>query len=100
MGAPVKAFIPPVQIPGRLNGPRAFWVLWAGLLTPAEGGWFTALSVGPDEEVGWVILFLASDEARYITGQASTVDGGIPSSDIVGCRQARGEARPQAENAT
>jgi len=32
------------------------------------------------EEVAWAILFLASDEASYITGQALPVDGGITSS--------------------
>jgi meso-butanediol dehydrogenase / (S,S)-butanediol dehydrogenase / diacetyl reductase len=32
------------------------------------------------EEVAWVIVFLASDEASYITGQAFPVDGGISAS--------------------
>jgi NAD(P)-dependent dehydrogenase (short-subunit alcohol dehydrogenase family) len=32
------------------------------------------------EEVAWAILFLASDEASYLTGQAIPVDGGITSS--------------------
>jgi NAD(P)-dependent dehydrogenase (short-subunit alcohol dehydrogenase family) len=32
------------------------------------------------EEVAWAILFLASDEASYITGQAIAVDGGITAS--------------------
>jgi len=32
------------------------------------------------EEVAWAILFLASDEASYITGQALPVDGGITAS--------------------
>lgn len=32
------------------------------------------------EEVAWAILFLASDEASFITGQALPVDGGITSS--------------------
>ena len=32
------------------------------------------------EEVAWAILFLASDEAGYITGQAIAVDGGITAS--------------------
>jgi NAD(P)-dependent dehydrogenase (short-subunit alcohol dehydrogenase family) len=32
------------------------------------------------EEVAWAILFLASDEASYITGQAVPVDGGITAS--------------------
>lgn len=32
------------------------------------------------EEVAWAIVFLASDEASYITGQAIAVDGGITAS--------------------
>ena len=32
------------------------------------------------EEVAWAIVFLASDEASYITGQAFPVDGGISAS--------------------
>jgi NAD(P)-dependent dehydrogenase (short-subunit alcohol dehydrogenase family) len=32
------------------------------------------------EEVAWAILFLATDEASYITGQAIAVDGGITAS--------------------
>ncbi|MFA5322180.1 MAG: SDR family oxidoreductase [Smithella sp.] len=32
------------------------------------------------EEVAWAIVFLASDEAGYITGQALPVDGGITAS--------------------
>jgi NAD(P)-dependent dehydrogenase (short-subunit alcohol dehydrogenase family) len=31
---------------------------------------------GNPKEIAWAILFLASDEASYITGQALPVDGG------------------------
>jgi 2-keto-3-deoxy-L-fuconate dehydrogenase len=33
--------------------------------------------LGTAEEVAWLALFLASDEASYITGQAHLVDGGM-----------------------
>jgi 2-dehydro-3-deoxy-L-fuconate 4-dehydrogenase len=33
--------------------------------------------LGRPEEVAWLALFLASDEASYITGQAHLVDGGM-----------------------
>ena len=33
--------------------------------------------LGAPEEVAWLALFLASDEASYITGQAHLVDGGM-----------------------
>lgn len=33
--------------------------------------------IGKPEEVAAMVLFLASDEAEYITGQAITVDGGL-----------------------
>ena len=29
------------------------------------------------EDIGWAAVFLASDEARNITGQALNVDGGV-----------------------
>ena len=32
---------------------------------------------GRREEVGYAVLFLASDEASYITGQVLNVDGGM-----------------------
>jgi 2-keto-3-deoxy-L-fuconate dehydrogenase len=33
--------------------------------------------LGTPEEIAWLALFLASDEASYITGQAHIVDGGM-----------------------
>jgi 3-oxoacyl-[acyl-carrier protein] reductase len=32
--------------------------------------------LGEPEDVGWAVRFLASPEARYITGQALVIDGG------------------------
>jgi 2-keto-3-deoxy-L-fuconate dehydrogenase len=33
--------------------------------------------LGTPEEVAWLVLFLASDESSFITGQAHLVDGGM-----------------------
>ena len=33
--------------------------------------------LGTPDEVAWLAVFLASDEASYITGQAHLVDGGM-----------------------
>jgi glucose 1-dehydrogenase len=36
--------------------------------------------VGTPEDVGWVVSFLAGEDARYVTGEAIRVDGGFASS--------------------
>jgi 3-oxoacyl-[acyl-carrier protein] reductase len=33
--------------------------------------------MGKPEDVAWAVLFLASQQADYITGQTIVVDGGI-----------------------
>ena len=40
--------------------------------------------IGTAEEVAGTILFLASDEARYVTGQELVVDGGLTINGAVG----------------
>ena len=39
--------------------------------------------LGLPEEVAAVALFLASDEASYVTGAAYTVDGGITAAYVI-----------------
>jgi 3-oxoacyl-[acyl-carrier protein] reductase len=45
------------------------------------------------EDVGWAVRFLASPEARYITGQTLVVDGGqvLPEAPLPVDTPARGE---------
>jgi 3-oxoacyl-[acyl-carrier protein] reductase len=42
------------------------------LLSRIPAGYF-----GTPEDVAGVVVFLASDSARYITGQVITIDGGM-----------------------
>ncbi len=44
------------------------------------GKWCELKRAAQPEEMAWAILFLASDEASYLTGQAIPVDGGITAS--------------------
>lgn len=44
------------------------------------GKWCELKRAAGPEEIAWAILFLASDEASYLTGQAIPVDGGISAS--------------------
>jgi NAD(P)-dependent dehydrogenase (short-subunit alcohol dehydrogenase family) len=43
--------------------------------------------LGQPEEIANLVAFLASDEARYITGSAHTIDGGITASYVIDDRQ-------------
>jgi len=42
---------------------------------------------GEPSEIAHAALFLASDEASYVNGQAIAVDGGLSSSHPVGSRR-------------
>jgi 3(or 17)beta-hydroxysteroid dehydrogenase len=33
--------------------------------------------IGEPEDIGWAIVFLASDESKYMTGAELVIDGGI-----------------------
>ena len=51
--------------------------------------------VGQPEEIGGLALYLASDEASYVTGQVFVIDGGATAADVqrvksLACRRAAG----------
>lgn len=39
--------------------------------------------LGEPEDVAWAVLYLASDESRWVTGQALVVDGGFAAGHVV-----------------
>lgn len=51
--------------------------------------------IGVPEDIGYIVAFLASDEARYITGQAILADGGA-SAHISGFAQMNAHMRSQS----
>jgi NAD(P)-dependent dehydrogenase (short-subunit alcohol dehydrogenase family) len=51
--------------------------------------------VGYPEDVAWPALFLASDEAAYVTGQAFEVDGGLIVQGRSPCAEGRPPANPE-----
>ncbi|MDP1987207.1 SDR family oxidoreductase, partial [Phenylobacterium sp.] len=52
----------------------------------AGGGGSGVRRAGVPDEIAHMALFLASDEASYVNGQAIAVDGGLSSSHPVGKR--------------
>ncbi len=52
-------------------------VLWQGDMEKVSASQTALGRIGEPEDVGDVVLFLASDAARYITGQTIIVDGGM-----------------------
>ena len=46
--------------------------------------------LGRPEEVGWALVFLASDESSFMTGSEVIIDGGI-SSNVIPCHSERSE---------
>jgi len=62
--------------PGLIETPMIDWVMKRSDLLP---GILSQISMGrPGQpcEIGSVAVFLASDDARYVTGQSFYVDGG------------------------
>ena len=58
-----------VIAPGLIRGKPA-----TGFFTPADGG---VGRIGVPQDVAYAALYLASDEASWVTGQVLTVDGGV-----------------------
>ncbi|MDD4859080.1 MAG: SDR family oxidoreductase, partial [Dehalococcoidales bacterium] len=51
-------------------------VQWQGDMEKVSASQTALGRIGEPEDIGDVVLFLASDAARYITGQCITIDGG------------------------
>jgi NAD(P)-dependent dehydrogenase (short-subunit alcohol dehydrogenase family) len=65
-----------VVVPGVIDTPALAPILADPNLRAAVAAGIPVKRLGRPEELANAILFLASDEASYITGQALTVDGG------------------------
>ena len=78
----VSAEVPPVGIrvncihPGLIQTPMIDWLIKDPAVLPVVLGQISMGRPGQPCEIGTVAAFLASDEARYVTGQSFYVDGG------------------------
>jgi NAD(P)-dependent dehydrogenase (short-subunit alcohol dehydrogenase family) len=64
--------------PGAIMTPALLDNLPAGVIEALKG--YNALPyLGAPEDIGYAMLFLASEESRYLTGQLLVVDGGMTS---------------------
>lgn len=62
--------------PGLIETPMTDWVMKRPDLLPGILGQISMGRAGQPCEIGSVAVFLASDDARYVTGQSFYVDGG------------------------
>lgn len=62
--------------PGLIETPMTDWVMKDPEILPVVLAQITMGRAGQPCEIGTVAAFLASDEARYVTGQSIYVDGG------------------------
>jgi glucose 1-dehydrogenase/3-oxoacyl-[acyl-carrier protein] reductase len=62
--------------PGLIDTPMIEWLMNDSNLLPQVLGQISMGRPGQPVEIGAVAAFLASDEARYVTGQSFYVDGG------------------------
>ena len=62
--------------PGLIDTDMTAWIMKRDDLLPGILGMISLGRAGNPRDIGKVVAFLASDEARYITGQSIHVDGG------------------------
>jgi NAD(P)-dependent dehydrogenase (short-subunit alcohol dehydrogenase family) len=62
--------------PGLIDTPMTAWVMRNAELLPGILAQISLGRAGMPKEIGSVVSFLCSDEARYVTGQSIYVDGG------------------------
>ena len=73
---------------GRVPGPSATnWVKMLGMSSQEAVKWFAEQNIplghhGDPEDIANMVTFLASDKAKFITGQAINVDGGMVKATI------------------